>query len=294
MDKVSIIIPSRNERFLKETVDDVFNKARGEIEVIVILDGYYPDPPLVERPNLILVHKNTPEGLRAADNDGARLATGKYLLKCDAHCMFGEGFDEILKKECDVDWLVVPRRVSLDPINWCIQNTGKSPVDYEYLSYPLFHPEDPGMHGVHWMDRARTRLDIPIDDDMSFQGSCWFMPKDLFWKFGPMDEVGYGTFMQEPQELGLRVWLSGGKQVRNKNTWYAHLHKGKQFGRGYSLEGQNRRNSQRFCIDYWVYNKFPLATRKFEWLIEKFWPVPTWPNNWKDILYNEQDLRIYK
>lgn len=57
MAKVSILIPSRNERFLPQTVDDIFAKAAGDIEVVAVLDGYWPDPILKDRPNLILVHR---------------------------------------------------------------------------------------------------------------------------------------------------------------------------------------------------------------------------------------------
>ncbi len=37
---VTICIPSKTERFLKQTTRAVLEKATGEIEVIVILDGY--------------------------------------------------------------------------------------------------------------------------------------------------------------------------------------------------------------------------------------------------------------
>ena len=94
MTKVSVIIPSRNEQFMPQTVEDILAKATGDIEVIVILDGYWPDPILPDHQNLILVHHGKPKGMRASINAGAAVATGDYLMKCDAHCMFGEGFDE--------------------------------------------------------------------------------------------------------------------------------------------------------------------------------------------------------
>ena len=93
MAKTSVLIPARNERFLAPTVDDLFNKAEGEIEVIVFLDGYKPDPPLQERPGLKTIHSPKPAGMRPAINACASVASGKYLMKVDAHCMFGEGFD---------------------------------------------------------------------------------------------------------------------------------------------------------------------------------------------------------
>ena len=38
MTKLSVIIPSRNEQFLPETVNDLFAKAAGDIEVIVVVE----------------------------------------------------------------------------------------------------------------------------------------------------------------------------------------------------------------------------------------------------------------
>ena len=81
MGKVSVIIPSRNERFLAPTVDDLFNKAEGEIEVIVFLDGYEPDPPLKERDGLKTIRSSSPAGMRPAINACASMASGKYLMK---------------------------------------------------------------------------------------------------------------------------------------------------------------------------------------------------------------------
>ena len=89
MAKVSVIIPSRNERYLLDTVRSLFTKAAGEIEVIVVLGGptthLLPD----EQPGLKFIRKPNPEGLISAINDAVGIATGKYLLKTDAHCMFG-------------------------------------------------------------------------------------------------------------------------------------------------------------------------------------------------------------
>lgn len=284
MAKTSVIIPSRNEQFLPQTINDIFAKAAGDIEIIVTLDGYWPDPILEERPNLILIHRSKAQGMRAAINSAAAVATGQYLMKTDAHCMFGEGFDEILKADCDDDWLVIPRRVSLDAETWAIANTGKSPVDYEYLSCPNQNGNDAGIHGRVWRDRARDRLGIEIDDNMSFQGSCWFISRDYYVnRLGGLSDEGYGTFIQEPQELGLKVWLGGGRQVINKKTWYAHLHKGNRYGRGYFLSKRETHAGTLYAADFWLNNRWPDRVHDLSWLIERFWPVPSWPDDWASL-----------
>lgn len=284
MSKVSILIPSRNEQFLAPTVDDVFAKATGDIDVIVNLDGYWPDPPLKDRPGLQIVHHPEPIGMRPGINACAEFATGEYLMKLDAHCLLDAGFDEALQADCDEDWVAVPRRKRLDAENWCIQDVGKPDIDYIYLSYP----DDPndfggkGLNGKLWNAKNQNeslRGDL-IVDLMSAQGSCWFMHKAYFYELELMDAESYGTFWNEFQEIGLKCWLSGGRVVRNKKTWYAHLHKGKRYGRGYSLrrsllkQGATHTNKWLRMGEAWHKQTLPLS-----WLIEKFWPVPSWPED---------------
>lgn len=277
MSKLSVIIPSRNETFLPQTINDLLTHAAGDIEVIAVLEGYWPDPPLPDDKRLHIIHFTQARGMRGAINAASCVARGEYLMKVDAHCMFAEGFDEVLKADCDDDWLVVPRRKRLDAENWCIGDLRKPDVDYEFLSYPLWKPDQIGLHGTIWNARASERMHIDLDEDMSFQGSCWFMKKKLFDRLGPMQEEGYGTFIGEPQEIGLKVWLSGGKQMRNKKTWYAHLHKGKKYGRGYPRNGEELRQGNLYSCDFWYNNRWEKRTRDIEWLVEHFWPVPSWP-----------------
>lgn len=285
MSKVSVIIPARNELFLQKTISDVLAKAKGEIEVIVCLDAYWPDPPLKDDKRVIVIYRGEVTGMRGGINACATAATGEYLMKTDAHCMFQEGFDEILKANCADNWVVIPRRFSLDAENWAIDQNRKPPRDYHYLCYPHWDKDhDNGMHGVEWWNRGKERSDpqYDIDDNMSCQGSCWFMPKNYFWNFlGGLNEEGYGTFAQEFQEIGLKVWLGGGEVKVNKNVWYAHLHKGKTYGRMWHMDRKTRDsvvNSHNWSSWYWMTNQWQQRVHDLDWLIEKFWPVPTWDN----------------
>jgi glycosyltransferase involved in cell wall biosynthesis len=288
MSKVSVLIPSRNEPFLFPTIEDVFQKAHGDIEVIAVLDGYWPSPLPKEHKNLTLIHRGVDRGMRDGINSAVAVAKGDFLLKCDAHCMFEDGFDEILKKDCEKHWVVVPRRYSLDADKW-ERKMEKTPIDYHYLSYPWAKPEETGMHGEVWKQRAAERKETMIDDEMSSQGSCWFMTRKHFWDLlGGLSEVGYGRFVQEFQEIGLKTWLGGGRVVINKNTWYAHLHKGKQHGRGYFIDKREMIRGAIYSANYWMQNKWERKVHDIEWLIEKFWPVPTWGENWKELLENKR------
>jgi len=278
MPKVSVIIPARNEVFLGKTIEDLLTKATGEIEIIAVLDGYWPEPKIPDDDRLILIHRGSPLGMRAAINAAAAIAHGKYLMKCDAHCMFAPGFDEVLKADCEENWIVIPRRLRLDAENWCIEESSKHkvPIDYEYLGAPGYF----GAKGNRWDERSRARLNDPkyiIDENMSFQGSCWFMTKNHFDNFlHGMSEEGYGTFVREAQEIGLKTWLGGGKIMTNKKTWYAHLHKGPKYGRMYFIDKREKEKGNAYCDDFWFNNRWTEALHDLAWLIERFWPVPSW------------------
>lgn len=293
MSKVSIIIPSRNEQFLSKTVNDLLAKAAGEIEIIPVLDGYWPDPPLTDDKRVVQLHRGKALGMRAAINYGAGVATGQWLMKADGHCMFAEGFDETLKKETEQDWLAVPRRYSLDAELW--ERKPKMPIDYHYLDCPMVNTNYFQFHGIPWNEMTKQKFDDPryeIDDLMSWQGSMWFMSRTLWERLGPMNEKLFYTFSQEPQEIGNKVWLGGGRIVINKHTWYAHLHKGKQYGRGYWIGNGELVEGHKRSAAYWMSNSWRGQVHPIEWLIDKFWPVPTWPDNWRQLL--EEWRRAYK
>lgn len=298
---LSIIIPSRNKPewiFLQKTVDDLLEKAKGEIEIIIILDGFRPDPPLKEDKRITIIYHQEAQGMRQGINEGVNIAKGKYIMKSDDHCLFAEGYDVALANDCDDNWLAVPRRYSLDGENWV---RGYGPLDYLYLTPP--HLKDGqfgwGLRGKKWLgeygatggyyDREKKRKSIMIDDIITFQGSCWFMPKDLFFKIGKMQVEGYRDH-QEAQELSFKVWLSGGRCIVNKNTWYAHLHKGPTYGRGYHLLRHHMTQSQIYSAKTWLTNSWPGQIKTFKWLIEH----PSWHpmERWDEV--NLDDIEMWK
>lgn len=298
--KVSIIIPSRNEIFLQKTVEDLLAKAEGEIEIICILDGYWPDPidPFLADKRIRLIHKGTPKGMRAGINSAAAVAKGEYLLKIDAHCMVEPGYDVILSKHYVPQSIMIPRRGRLDAENWKPQDVGKPDIDYEFLSYPD-NPTDfggPSMNGRVWTERILDRKDpkYDIDEMPASQGSCWFMSKDYFNELELMDEENYGTFWCESQELAFKCILSGGKYMVNKKTKYYHLHKGKKYGRGYNLPNPEIKKARNYVMKafegekVWPKQQYPLS-----YLIEKFMPMPTWDDEKLQAL-KEREAKVWK
>lgn len=289
---LSVIIPSRNSPFLTKTIVDVLEKSKEEIEVIVNVDEKRPEN-YVNDKRVTYLFPDNPIGLRKGINACVAHAKGEYIMKTDDHCMFAEGFDVVLKEDHESGWVQIPRRYSLDAENWCI-NKERPYRDYMYIDFPLKGKDhDDGIHGVEWYERQRERSDskYDIDDTASMQGSCWFMTKDFFDNFlkGMQEypvpgEYGYGQFSQESQEIGFKTWLGGGAMKVNKKTCYAHLHKGKTYGRMYHISGWNDYTvrASAWSASYWLNNRWEGRIHDFEWFIDTAFPgMPTWPVDWK-------------
>lgn len=290
MSKLSIVIPSNNERFLKRTIEDVLEKATGNIEIFPILDGYMPpEDEIIKDSRVKYIHFITNLGKRPGINAMVAVCTGDYVMSLDAHCMMAKGFDEQLIKDHQPNWVQVPRRKRLDPIKWSTEqgpNDTRPPIDYEYIMYPpRFNPM--GLTSFRWDTRTYAREHIKIDDICGFQGSCWFMTKEWFNKCGFMD-VAYQTWGQEAQEILFETLSRGGRVVVNKNTWYAHLHKGKKYGRMYHLSNRMRHASASYCWYKWW------RSQVLDELIDRFMPLPNWPANWREHTEKGNPPRIYE
>ena len=289
---VSIIIPSKTERFLEQTTRDILKNATGDVEVIVVLDGY--DLPLDEivaddRVRYIRLPQSQKTQKRHGVNQAVNEAKGDYVMSVDAHIMFAPGFDEQLIKDHNPNWVQVPRRNRLDAENWCLQVQGddRPPIDYEHILFPpLITPNVEGtfaIHGFRWDEKTNLRRDIPIDDIIEFQGSCWFMTKEFFQRMGFMQTEGYTGWGQESEEISFTTWQKGGRVVINKNTWYAHLHKGEKYGRMYWMSRTENRESYRYAYKHWIIDNNDFMISLFE-KFNKDLLMPGWPKNWKEQL----------
>ena len=286
---LSVIIPAFYEPFLQKTIDSILKNAEGEIEIIPVIDGYIPKPPLKKDPRVRPIRFRKNRGMRAAINAGIKASHGKFIMKCDAHCLFGPGYDKIMTENCKSNWLMVPRRYSIDEINW--QRNENRPVrDYHFVTYPMA-TRNYGvcMSAQDWYQKGKERRDpkYDIDDTMTFQGSCWLANKKYFLKrVGFLDDrrETYSGFGGEQLEIGLKYWLGGGKVKVNKKTWYAHLAKRYRHYKAGIFAKSYKRNpdtapSRTWSTKHWINNEEPGMIHPFSWLVEKFWPVPTWPED---------------
>lgn len=288
MDKLSVIIPARNEIFLQNTIDSVLSAAVEDIEVLAVCDGYSPDPALREDPRLTVIHNPESIGQRQSINLAAERANGKYIMKLDAHCALALGFDKVLKEDCKPEWTMVPTMYTLDVLNW--QPKMNKRTDYMYISSPD-HKNDGKDYGFRAMyyghyagaSAKRPRSDRLIDETMCCMGPGWFMWKDRFWEQGGCD-TGHGGWGQQGVEVALKAWLSGGALMVNKKTWFAHWFRGGEQPAGlkkgfpYRITYRDQKAAREYSQSLWLQNKWEKQARSIEWLVDKFKP-PTWQLN---------------
>lgn len=246
---LSVVIPSHSDRdgYLYKTIGSLLENAVSDIEIITVLDGYRPDQKRVDslitrveglgfsHDRVLYLRHPTNRGMREAINTGVQAAQGKYIMRTDEHCMFAPGFDAILTKDLQEDWIMVPRRYKLDPVAW------RRMDELGYIDYEKLMIVDKGSYrkfgGVEWRNRAKARRDVMIDETMAMQGSCWIMHK-AWWDtvIGRLQSEGYGPLYQDSTEMAFKTWAAGGKLMVNKNTWYAHKHRDFNRTHHYPLE----------------------------------------------------------
>lgn len=324
---LSILIPSRNEMFVAETVKDILSNIRGNTEIIVVLDGQLADPEIEDAKNLTILYLPKAIGQRAATNQAARLSTAKYVMKLDAHCRVDEGFD--IKLITDMQTLgasggydhytIIPTLYNLHGFDWvCIGKNERSGNKFEkeewfkdkegcgnriyqsptpedcskckgnmerqlvfkprFNKQSMYYRFDKNLHFQYWgAYRERVAYAGNIVDIMSTQGSCFFLTRQKYWELNICDEK-HGSWGQQGVEVACKTWLSGGRLVTTKNTWYSHMFRtqGSDFGFPYPLSGSDQEKARKYSRWLWQENNWPNRIHDLDWLLEKFKPVPDW------------------
>jgi len=304
MRDLSVIIPARNEIFLQKTIESILENIEADTEVIAVCDGYWPDPPIEDNPRVTIIHHTDSVGQRAATNGGARLSEAKYMMKADAHCAFDKGFDVKLMDGCKYEWTLVPKMYNLHVFDWQCKQCGhrvyqgpypksceKCDNTENFEMVVVWQPRwrrltwswrfDKDLHFQYWgahRNRPETRRGDYIET-MSFIGACWFMYRQRYWDLDGLDEK-HGSWGQVGTEMACKTWLSGGKLLTSKKTWFAHMFRTKHpgFGFPYKMSGNQQEKAREYSQDIWLNNKWPKQKYPLEWLVERFKPVPDWHN----------------
>ena len=279
MAKTSVLIAARNERHLLRMVGHLLRTLTGDFEILVGLDGepYTAWASMADSFGGRFRAFAWPQrGLKPTINELARHATGKYLLKLDSHCAISEGLDEVLQRDMQPNWMVVPRFYTLDEATWA-PNRAKPHNDYWLVDCPLTDPKGYRFRaGGYWFERTTARANVgPLDESMTHHGSCWFTERAFFLDtLGGMQVPGYGVSYMEPADLGFRTWMHGGQVMVRKDCWYSHLHQ-PHTQRGYGVDWPEIKRSYRWTAEHWMRRK------DFAALVDRFMPIPTWPADWQ-------------
>jgi len=306
---LSILIPSRNEMFLKNTIEDALKNIEADTEIIALLDGVWADPAIIQNDRVNIIHVNRPVGQRAGTNIACRLSRAKYIMKVDAHCSFDQGFDkkmlEFFKTVGD-NVTAVPIMRNLWAFDWkcyhcgwkkyqgptpekcgqCGKNDrikrkmlwiGKhnpQSTSYTFDSEPHFQYFEDWKHRPQYEKDKREK---GYTETMSLQGSCFMCTRDKYWELELCDE-NLGNWGNQGIEVAVKTWLSGGQVLVNHNTWYAHMFRtqGGDFSFPWPAGGRDTQRTKDNVKNLLWGGKWPKQIRKLSWLIEKFAPVKGW------------------
>jgi hypothetical protein len=297
---LSVLIPARNEEFISNTVADIIKNKRGRTEVIVGLDGEWAKPGIIDHPDVRIVYVSESIGQRAMTNKLCQLSRAKYVAKTDAHCAFDEGFDVKLMDGMQDDWTVVPVMRNLHAFSWvcddCGHKTYQGPVPEgcANTSCPAqkyaFHKEiewigKPSPQSTAYLfnrnlqfwyfNELKKRQDRESSnwvETMSLQGSFFMLTREKYWELNTCDET-WGSWGQQGTEVALKTWLSGGRVLCNKDTWYAHMFRTQHgFSFPYPMSGSDQRKARKISQELFLNNKWDKQVRPLSWVLERFWP----------------------
>lgn len=295
---LSILIPARNEMFLKETIEDIVKHREADTEVIAVMDGAWAEPPIPQMDNVNIIYVPEAIGQRAAQNLACRLSRAKYVMKVDAHCSFDQGFDRKMIEFMDAqgDVTAVPVMRNLWAYDWKCYHCGwkkyqgPTPEKCEQCgktdrikrkmmwvgkerpqstSY-CFDQEPHFQYFNEW--KKRPEYDQGgYNESMSLQGSAFMVSRDNYWKWEICDEKA-GSWGNQGIEVALATWFNGGRVLCNHNTWYAHMFRtqGGDFSFPYDQRGNDVSRTKQYIKEkYW-------NNPKLKDLLDKFSPVPGW------------------
>lgn len=295
---ISIVIPARNEEWLQNTIDDILLRARGDVEILVGLDGWKTD--IKSHEKVKVIYEEKPIGQRAMQNNLVRMSKGEYVMKADAHIAFSEGFDVEMLKAVDRDTVVVPQVCNLHVFDWVCKNCGARHYQglkpnarcCDWQKDVKWSPQPKPIYSTFYFDtnfifrESDLITENAVEEVMNLQGMCFLVNKETYWEKELCDE-NLGSWGAQGVEISLKTWLSGGRVVCTKNAWIAHFfRKYEEFP--YQRDMGQVHNAQLTVRDMFLNNKWPKQTRSLGWLVSKF----NFPCDWTpDKLSTEQSTQ---
>lgn len=320
---LSVVIPALEEEWLPNTIENIVKNKRGETEVIAVLDGRWGPTNITDHADVRIIKLGENKGQREATNIGVKMSRAKYVAKADAHTAYDEGFDVKLMEAVKGhdDWTIVPAMKNLHAFNWVCENCGseyyqgekpdKCPdemcqfITTNFTKKIYFAPRgelgSPKSRGptstayrftpdnlqFKYFDKLKgfQEKEGEVAETMSLQGSFFMLTRDRYWELNICDE-SWGGWGQQGTEVALKTWLSGGRVVCHRGTWYAHMFRTNNqvafpWNKGLKeSQGKQQRRARQTCVDLFKNNKWDKQVRGLSWLIERFWePLQIEPAN---------------
>jgi glycosyltransferase involved in cell wall biosynthesis len=316
MRELSLIIPGRNEMFMARTVQDALDNIEADTEIIAVIDGEADGPPVPwdDRVKVIRLHEAV--GQRAATNVGVKLSRAKYVMKVDAHCSFDKGFDRKMLdafKEVGDNVTMVPTMRNLWAFDWkCFhcgwkKYQGPTPEkcedcgkDDKIRRKMLWKGKERPQSNSYCFDSAphfqyfreynkRPEGKGEITESMSLQGSAFMATREKYWEL-KLSEEELGNWGNQGIEVACKTWLSGGRVLVNKRTWYAHMFRtqGGDFSFPWQNKGRDVSRTKKAVWEQLTSGKWDKQVRPMSWLVERFWPVPGWTDEDLDKLKQQE------
>ncbi len=220
---VSVVILSRNEEFLSQTINNMSELAEGPIEFVIVLDGDYEPEKIIDvnetlhrSHSIQFVCNKEPLGRRPSSNLGAERARGKYLFHLDAHCKTDcKAWDTLLKQS-----VTTPSTMVIPSLNKLIVPEYKQVGNRNGHKYISVNFKD------QWSgNKGRYNLEPTITGN----GMGWFLTKEYYLSCGGCDVSSpayvWGNF---GIEWALKTWLcdfglGAGQVLLTTEVVFAHL-----------------------------------------------------------------------
>jgi hypothetical protein len=299
---LSILIPARNEMFLARTIQDILENIEGNTEIITVLDGAWADPGIPDNDRVTIVYLPESVGQRAATNIACKLSSAKYVMKADAHTAWDKGFDVKMMEDMQDDWTMVPVMRNLHAFDWVCEDGHRR---YQGPSGPCKDCGKETTRDVVWIAKKSPQSTAyRFDTEMHFQyhgewkkkqqgdlvetpslqGSAFMCTREKYWEL-ELSEESLGSWGQQGVEVAMKTWLSGGRVIVNKRTWYAHMFRTQ--GGDFSFPYPQRPMSEIVATrektrELFVNGTWPKAKHDFAWYLDKFKPLPGWHDNTVD------------
>ncbi len=314
---LSVAIPSRNEEFLILTIKDLLKNKRGKTEILVGLDGWEPDEPIPDHPDVRVLRVPEPIGQRALQNRLIEMSTAKWVAKTDAHCAFDEGFDVKMLAVAEDDMTLVMVMRNLHIFDWVCDfcewrgyqgpqpetcpecHSDTSHIAKKLVWNPKTNPQSSAYRfnkNLQFKYFPELRNKLPregLQESMSLQGSFFMCTREKYWSLKLCDET-WGSWGQQGSEVAIKTWLSGGRVLCNFDTWYAHLFRTQTgFSFPYPQSGESQQRAREISRELFLHDTWDKAVHPLSWLLEKFWFALKDVAD-KEARWEESDLKDYK